>query len=270
MLPHHPSLDDGDLAPFAAAALGLPEEPPIGRTGVGVVVPYDFALDRELWRWVPESATLHLTRTPYASLPVDLEQAETVSDAAAVAQCTTDLITVQPAAIVYACTSGSFVRGAAGERDLVAAMHASGAPAATSTSGALVEALRLLGVARVAVATPYQDGITGRLAAFLAEAGVEVAGTAQLGLSGLIWTVPYSTTVALIREAVQQGDCDAVFVSCTNLPTYDLIAPLEQELGVPVLTANQVTLWAALRLAGIGAVDAQQRLLVDPATRVAA
>jgi hypothetical protein len=30
---------------------------------------------------------------------------------------------------------------------------------------------------------------------------------------------------------------------CTNLATYDLITPLERELGKPVLTANQATMW---------------------------
>ena len=32
---------------------------------IGMVAPYDFALDRELWRWVPDTAHLLLTRTPY-------------------------------------------------------------------------------------------------------------------------------------------------------------------------------------------------------------
>jgi maleate isomerase len=67
-------------------------------------------------------------------------------------------------------------------------------------------------------------------------------------------------TARLIREA-DSPDAEAVFVSCTNLPTYDLIAPLERELGKPVLTANQVTMWSALRLAGATAVGPGQRLL---------
>jgi maleate isomerase len=52
-----------------------------------------------------------------------------------------------------------------------------------------------------------------------------------------------------------------VFVSCTNLPTYDVIAPMEAELGIPVLTANQVTMWAALRRTGHRALGTGQRLL---------
>ena len=42
--------------------------PPLPQTGIGIVAPYDFALDRELWRWVPDDVTLHVTRTPYAPL----------------------------------------------------------------------------------------------------------------------------------------------------------------------------------------------------------
>ena len=56
-------------------------------------------------------------------------------------------------------------------------------------------------------------------------------------------------------------DAEAVFISCTNLPTYDVIATLEAELGKPVLTANQVTIWSALRVIGRKAVGPGQRLL---------
>ena len=42
--------------------------PPLPQTGIGIVAPYDFALDHELWRWVPDDVTLHVTRTPYAPL----------------------------------------------------------------------------------------------------------------------------------------------------------------------------------------------------------
>ena len=34
--------------------------PPLHQTGIGVVAPYDFALDRELWRWVPADVSLHV------------------------------------------------------------------------------------------------------------------------------------------------------------------------------------------------------------------
>ena len=81
-----------------------------------MVAPYDFALDRELWRWVLDAATLHLTHT-LLPLPVTvLEQAAVVSDTSEVARRATDLIAVQPEVAAYACTSGSFVNGRKGEQ----------------------------------------------------------------------------------------------------------------------------------------------------------
>ena len=91
----------------------------------------------------------------------------------------------------------------------------------------------------------------------------------QVGLAGGIWRVNYRTVAALV-EAADDPAAEAIFVSCTNLPTYDIIDPLERELGIPVLTANQVTLWAALRLAGIAAIGEQQRLLAVTHHRPAA
>ena len=67
------------------------------------------------------------------------------------------------------------------------------------------------------------------------------------------------TEVKLLRSLSAGGD--AVFLACTNLRTYDLIASLEQELGVPVITANQVTMWAVLAAAGVAAVGPGQSLL---------
>jgi maleate isomerase len=234
--------------------------PPLEQAGIGVVVTYDFALDRELWRWVPDDVTLHLTRMPYVPLAATLEMAIHVSDPALVANGAAEVKAVSPLVTAYACTSGSFVGGLAGETALVAAMIQAGAPAAVTTSGALLTALRHLDITRVATATPYTADITAGLSSYLTEAGVDVVAAAGLGLTSDIWTVPYDVTAQLVRDT-DRPDAEAVFISCTNLPTYDVIAPLEAELGKPVLTANQVTMWSALTLAGRKAVGPGQQLL---------
>ncbi len=233
---------------------------PPAQVAVGVVAPFDFALDREIWRWTPQGVTLLLTRTPFVDEPVNIALAEAVSDESVVRRATRDVLVPQPAAVAYACTSGSFVAGRAGERILVEAMISAGARQAVTTSGALLAALEHLGIATVAVATPYVEDVTLRLRDFLCAAGVEVASSAALGLDSGIWTVPYGRTAQLVRAADSPA-AEAVFVSCTNLPTYDLIVPLERELGKPVLTANQVTMWAVARMAGSAAVGEDQRLL---------
>jgi maleate isomerase len=230
------------------------------QVGVGVIIPYDFALDRELWRWVPAQVSLHLTRTPYQDIPVSVAQAMAVGDRGTVARCTRDLLVVEPAAVAYGCTSGSFIAGLAGEAALVAAMVEAGAPRAVTTSGAVIAAAHALGIKTMAVVTPYDEAVGAKLLAYLSEAGVEITANNNMGLTGRIWTVPYEVTADLARRTAQNGG-DALFLSCTNLPTYDLIHSLEQELGVPVLTANQVTMWAVLAAAGVEAVGPGQSLL---------
>ncbi|MDT0377800.1 decarboxylase [Streptomyces sp. DSM 42041] len=239
---------------------------PQPQRGVGIVAPFDFALDRELWRWVPDDVSLHLTRTPFVPVEVSLDLARLVSEHETLREAVNALGAVAPEVLAYACTSGSFVGGTAGERAMSVAMESAGEAPALTTSGALLEALEELGVRRVAVVTPYTKSVTDSLEDFLGEAGIAVTGRSYLGLTREIWRVPYRDVVGMAREAVADDQPDALFISCTNLPTYDVIPQLEAELRMPVVSANQVTVWAALRRIGKDAVGAYQALL-DPVAR---
>jgi maleate isomerase len=227
---------------------------------VGVVAPYDLAMDRELWRWVPDDVSLLFTRTPHAPLQVTGEMARWVSRPEAVRRAALDLAAVSPSAVVYACTTGSFVDGMAGERRLVAELRRAGAPVAVTASGALLAALASLQVGTVALATPYDADLTGRLAAFLADAGHRVDRYACLELYGGIWQVSQQVTADLVRNA-NSDEAEAVVVSCTNLATYEIIASLEAELGKPVITANQAMMWATMSALGTRPTGPGQSLL---------
>jgi maleate isomerase len=231
----------------------------VTQRGVGVVAPFDFALDRELWRWAPDDISLYMTRLPFVPVPVTIEMAQELSDADRVRRATRDVLAPEPLVVTYACASGSFVGGAGGEHALHASMMSAGAPAATTTSGGLVAALRALGLTRIAVVTPYIDSVTERLLSFLGEHGVEVVSSIGLGLLDHIWQVGYTEVVQAVG-AVDVAAADGVFISCTNVPTYDIIGPLERWLGKPVLTANQVTMWSALHAIGSPMMAAGQLL----------
>jgi maleate isomerase len=217
--------------------------------GIGIVAPFDLALDRELWRWTPEPVSLYLTRTPRLEGPVGVALAEQLADLEALAAGCGEVAIAEPGVTAYLCTSASFVDGRAGEARLRAAMTSGGARRALTTSGALLEALSALGVQRVAVATPYDQPLTERLVAFLAEAGVQTTGSAFLGLGADVWRVS-PDSVSRLARAVPRDGAQALVLSCTNLRTYDVIAPLERALGIPVVSANLATMWAALRILG--------------------
>lgn len=64
----------------------------LAQHGIGVVAPFDFALDRELWRWTPDDVSLYMTRLPYVPVPVTVEMASALSDQSIVRQATRDVL----------------------------------------------------------------------------------------------------------------------------------------------------------------------------------
>jgi len=158
----------------------------------------------------------------------------------------------EPDAIVWACTSGSFVYGPAGAAEQVRALaETAGGLPASSTSFAFVRAAQALGVRRVAVAASYPDDVARLFVDFLAAGGVEVVSMSSADIDtaaevgGL---TPEAVTELVIAR--DHPDADALLVPDTAMRTLGLIDALEKRLGKPVLTANQVTVWEGLRLAG--------------------
>ncbi|MZD04178.1 decarboxylase, partial [Streptomyces sp. SID5785] len=154
-------------------------------------------------------------------------------------------------AVVWACTSASFVFGWEGAHDQVRALaRAAGLPA-SSTSFAFAHALGELGVRRVAVAATYPEDVAAYFAEFLTAAGGEVLSVRG---SGIITAAEVGTwgrdEVLAMARAGDHPDAEAVLLPDTALHTAAYIEALERDLGKPVLTANQVTVWEALRLAG--------------------
>ncbi|GAB3186646.1 maleate cis-trans isomerase family protein [Nesterenkonia suensis] len=222
---------------------------------VGVVVPYDMALDRELRAFTRDDSGLDqldllFTRTRHEPLAVTVKQARAISRPKAVGECVRSVSAVTPSGYVYACTSGSFVRGITGEQNLLRAMAGAGGAPCFTTSGALLATVQALGAQTIATATPYDDAITAQFAAFFAEAGIHLMSNSNLGLAGRIWEVPPQRTYDLVREA-DSDRAEVVVVSCTNLPTYEVLTQLEQDLGKPVISANQASVWAVLQHFGL-------------------
>lgn len=157
----------------------------------------------------------------------------------------------RPDAVVWACTSGSFVYGSDGVREQAGWIaEAAGCPA-SSTSLAFLAALRHLGLRRVSVAATYPAVVTRHLTDLLADDGVEVlavtSGDVPSGEDA--GRLDAGQVLALVGES-HPSEAEAVLVPDTALHTLAVLPRLEQRLGRPVLTANQVTAWHGLRLAG--------------------
>ena len=88
----------------------------------------------------------------------------------------------RPDAVMWACTSGSFVCGLDGARDQARRLSAVSGVPASSTSLAFVAALEALGIDRVAVGATYPDDVDERFRTFLEDAGVQVVRIGGLGI----------------------------------------------------------------------------------------
>ena len=153
-------------------------------------------------------------------------------------------------AVVWACTSGSFVLGWDGARDQVRRLAVAAGMPASSTSFAFVHAIREIEVRRVAVGATYPDDVAQLFADFLRAGGAEVTGVRSSGIvtAAEVGTWGERELFALARAA-DSPDAEALLLPDTALHTVAHIPALEKELGKPVLTANQVTVREGLRLA---------------------
>jgi maleate cis-trans isomerase len=154
-------------------------------------------------------------------------------------------------AVVWACTSASFIYGWDGaQRQVEELAQVSGLPA-SSTSFAFAHAVQALGVRRVAIGATYPEDVAGYFVRFLQAAGAEVT---QVSGRGIITAAEVGTLgreqVLDLARANDHPDAEAVLLPDTALHTGAWLDDLEDAVGKPVLTANQVTVWEGLRLVG--------------------
>jgi maleate cis-trans isomerase len=153
-------------------------------------------------------------------------------------------------AVVWACTSGSFVHGWEGAQEQVRALAQTAGMPASSTSFAFVHAVRELGARRVAIGATYPDDVAGLFADFLRAADIEVLTVRGSGIitAAEVGTWGETELFALARQS-DHPEAEVLLLPDTALHTAAHIPALEKQLAKPVLTANQVTVWEALRLA---------------------
>jgi arylmalonate decarboxylase len=157
-------------------------------------------------------------------------------------------------AIELTGTSLTFYKGEAFNqalRDKVT--RASGLPATTMSNG-VIDALNAVGADRVAVATAYNHDVNARLRAFLREHGFDPVLITGMNMEAMTdvhkvtqeHLYDFGATVFASAPAA-----DSLLVSCGGFRTLEIIAPLEDRTGVPVISSMPHGLWAGARLAGL-------------------
>ena len=224
-------------SPDDTAALGL------------VVLQSDETIEADFRAMLPDNTHLYVSRVPSA---LDVSS-ETLQQMAAHL---TGAASLFPApvtfdAIGYGCTSGTAQIGAGQIASLVQA----GAKTriVTEPVSALIAACAALSVKRLALLSPYVAEVSGVLRRVLDHEGIPtpIFGSFNEAEEAKVVRIDAESIVSAARDLVTKGDVDAVFLSCTNLRTFGLIEELEADIGMPVLSSNQVLGWHMGQCAGV-------------------
>lgn len=154
--------------------------------------------------------------------------------------------------IVFACTTGSLIKGFGYDQELIKRIEDASGCKALTTSTAVIMALQALGSKRVIVTTPYSDEVNAIERTFLEDNGFEVLAIKGLGYLDptLMPTVTINQMHRLNRE-IYNPAADTIFVSCTGIGIMDAIPLYESDSQMSIVSSNQASLWAALRALSI-------------------
>lgn len=226
---------------------------------IGLLVPSsNTTVEPEFYRALPQGVTLHTARlyltqiTPEAILGMvqDMEK-----QAKLLASADVDVI-------VLGATAPSFLKGLGYDRELIGKIEAATGKRATTTSTALIEAIRHLGAQSVVLGAAYDDKVNAIACAFLEASGLTVLDSQGLGyVDNLKVGRLASDTAYELARRIDRPDADAIVLACTNWRTMDAIERIERDTGRPVVSTTQASVWAALRLIGAPGVTGYGRLL---------
>lgn len=221
------------------------------RSRISLMIPSsNTTMESEFWGYAPEGVSIHTSRLPLRR--VTEKELVDMSDEAE--RCAELLADAKVDVIVYGCTTGSLIKGKGYDEEIERRINeATGIPA-ISTARAVLDALNEKGVKKIAVATPYTDEINQKEKDFLTENGFEVSEIKGLGIEENIeiGKQPPYIAYCLGKEVIRaHPKAEALFISCTNFRTFGIITALSRDIGRPVVSSNQASLWRALQECGV-------------------
>ena len=224
------------------------------RKRIGVMVPStNTTCEADYQMVVPRGITIHgqrlwLTNDAAGEDGMNRMNAEIESGARYLATARVDVV-------AYGCTTGSFYRGPGWDREMVELIARTTGVPAVGTSPSVIEALRSFGARRISVATPYPEWNNRQLRRYLEATGFEVLNleaepiAAASGNQGINEQDP--EVIADFATRACRPEADALLCSCTAWRSVEAVEEIEQRTAKPVVTSNQASIWAALRVLGV-------------------
>jgi maleate isomerase len=122
------------------------------------------------------------------------------------------------------------------------------APVVTS-AGALVQGLQAIGAKKIALLAPYMKPLTALVVDYLEHEGIEVLDALSLEISDNLEVGARDPRAPIeLSRKLSTANCDAVVISaCVQMPSLASVQPVQDRLGLPVVSSSVCTTWRMLK-----------------------
>ena len=151
--------------------------------------------------------------------------------------------------VAYGCTSGTIAAGV----DEITNKIQSAKPncKVTTPITSAVNALKHLNLKKISVFTPYPQAINEKVINYFKNEGFDIQSFASFNLESDLDIGKIDPKYLLeVLTKMDTVDAEALFISCTALPAFEIIQELENKIKKIVLSSNQTLIWDSIRSVG--------------------
>lgn len=202
----------------------------------------------------PERFTFHSSRMRMKKVTKEeLSAMDADSD-----RCALELSDARVDVLGYACLVAIMSMGRGYHRVSEARLHGrtveNGGPAPVVTSaGALIHGLGKLGAKKIAVIAPYMKPLTELVVDYIEHEGFEVLDCISLEIPDNLEVGARDPNALVdISKKLNTANADAVVISaCVQMPSLASIQPVQDRIGIPVVSAAACTTYQMLEKLGL-------------------
>ena len=223
------------------------------RARIGLIVPSsNTTAEMEFHKMKPDGVSIHAARVfnPENVSSAEEKEAAILGMNEKIAEAGKRIASIEPDIVVYACTTGSFIRGHGYDQEIIKIIEGEIKTKAITATTALIKALQALKVSSIDLITPYLSAIALKEAEVFKTEGFSVINVRNF--EELAGNLPKGKIFPdrVYREAKEAAsdESEGLVLSCTNMRTIEIIECLERDLRKPVISSNQAAMWLLLKL----------------------
>ncbi len=202
----------------------------------------------------PESFTFHSSRMRMKHVTKEeLAAMDADSD-----RCALELSDARVDVLGYACLVAIMSMGLGYHRVSEARLHQrtvdnGGAAPVVTSAGALVDGLKAIGATKVSILAPYMKPLTRLVIEYIEHEGIEVVDSISLEIPDNLEVGRQDPRAPIeITKRLNTANVDAIVASaCVQMPSLPSVHPIEERIGLPVISSSIATTYQMLKKLGL-------------------